>query len=81
MNIKILGPGCFNCKRLAGLVYEVLEEMGTEATIEKVTAYPEILKYDILGTPGLVVDGKVVCSGRVPRKVEIQAWLKAAKES
>jgi len=79
VNIKVLGPGCANCRRLAQLVYEVLEDLGLEATIEKVTEYPQILKYDILGTPGLVVNGKVVCAGRVPRKEEIRAWLQAAQ--
>lgn len=81
MNIKVLGPGCPNCQRLARVVYDVLEEMGVEATVEKVTQYPEILKYNILATPGLVVDGKVVSAGRIPSKTEVRAWLEEAQKA
>ena len=81
MNIKVLGPGCANCQRLTQLVYEALEDLGMEATIEKVTEYVQIMKYDILGTPGLLVDGKVVSARRIPRREEIRAWLQAAQKA
>jgi len=81
LNIKVLGPGCPNCQRLAQVVYDVLEELGLEASIEKVTKYPDILKYNILATPGLVINGKVVSAGRIPSKVEVRAWLQAAEKA
>ena len=81
MNIKVLGPGCPNCKRLSERVSEALAELRMEAMIEKVTAYPEMMKYDILGTPGLVIDGKVVSSGRIPSKDEVKDWLQAAQNA
>jgi small redox-active disulfide protein 2 len=78
MEIKILGGGCPNCKRLEALAREVVGELGLEATFAKVTDAAEIMEYDILSTPALVVDGDVVASGRVPRKDEIAGWIKAA---
>jgi len=81
MNIKVRGPGCPNCQRLAQVVYEALEDLGIEATIEKVTQYQEILKYDILSTPGLVVNGRVVSAGRIPSKAEVESWLRTAQEA
>jgi small redox-active disulfide protein 2 len=75
--IKILGSGCANCKRLEALTRKVVEEKGVQAEIEKVTEYPEIMKWNILSTPGLVIDGKVVSYGRIPSEQEIAAWLTA----
>ncbi len=71
MKIKILGSGCANCQRLEKTVREVLEEMGVEATIEKVKDIKKIMEYPILTTPGLVIDEKLVSSGKVPGKEEI----------
>jgi len=81
VNVKVLGPGCPNCQRLAQVVYDVLEELELEASIEKVTKYPEILKYNILATPGLVINGKVVSAGRIPSKAEVRTWLQAAAKA
>ncbi len=75
MNVKILGSGCPNCKRLEKVTREVLEEMGVEATLVKVTNMTDILAYDILSTPGLVIDEQVVSSGRVPSKAEITTLI------
>ena len=77
LNIKILGSGCANCKRLEALTRKVAANLGMEAEFEKVTAMTEIMKWPILSTPGLVVKGKVVSSGRIPSETEIAAWLKA----
>ncbi len=78
LTIKILGPGCENCKRLAWLVERVVGHLGLQAQIVKVTDYPEIMKYDILSTPGLVINEKVVCSGRVPGEAEITTFITTA---
>ncbi|HZK17387.1 MAG: thioredoxin family protein [Candidatus Omnitrophota bacterium] len=75
LNIKILGSGCTNCKRLEQIVRKVIENNSLEAEIEKVTDFQEITKWPILSTPGLVVDGKVLSSGRIPSEAEITDWL------
>ncbi|MBL8438989.1 MAG: thioredoxin family protein [Zoogloeaceae bacterium] len=78
LDIKILGPGCANCKQLEELTRNCAEELGVPTRIEKVTDYADILTYDILSTPGLVVNGKVVSSGRIPAPGSITAWLQEA---
>lgn len=75
LTIKILGSGCANCKRLEQIVRKVIENNSLEAEIEKVTDFQEITKWPILSTPGLVVDGKVLSSGRIPSEAEITDWL------
>ncbi len=76
MNIKILGTGCAKCKRLEQLVRKVVIANQIEAQIEKVTDYTDIMRYPILSTPALVVDGEVAASGRIPSEDEILGWLK-----
>lgn len=76
LNIKILGSGCANCKRLEAVVRQVVDELGLEAEFEKVTEITEIMKWPIVSTPGLVINDKVVSSGRIPSSAEIAAWLK-----
>jgi len=71
MEVKILGSGCPNCKRLEKVTRQALNEMGIEATVTKVTDFGQIMTYDIISTPGLVVDERVLASGRVPNKAEI----------
>jgi small redox-active disulfide protein 2 len=78
LNIKILGNGCANCQRLEALAHQAVETLGLEAEFEKVTDMAEIMTYPILSTPGLVINGKVVSSGRIPSPSEIEAWLKQA---
>jgi small redox-active disulfide protein 2 len=78
MEIRILGTGCPKCKRLEALAREAAEEAGVEATFIKVQDMDGILAYDIVSTPGLVIDQKVKSSGRLPRKAEIVEWLTAA---
>lgn len=75
MEVKVLGPGCANCVKLDKLVHEVAASMGLTADIEKVTDYGRIASYGVLRTPGLVVDGKVVCYGRIPSADEVKQWL------
>ncbi len=75
MDIKILGSGCAKCKTLEKLTREVVEQTGIEATITKVEDIVEIMKYGIMTTPALVVDGKVEIKGRVPSSDEIKKVL------
>ena len=78
MEIKILGGGCANCKRLEKITRQALGEMGVEASVTKVTDFADIMSYDILTTPGLVIDEKVVSSGRVPNKAEVTSLITTA---
>jgi small redox-active disulfide protein 2 len=78
LEIKILGTGCPNCKELERRVRAVLAGLGVDASVEKVTDIKKIMEYGILATPGLVIDGKVVCSGRIPRLEDITAWIQEA---
>jgi small redox-active disulfide protein 2 len=78
MIIKILGPGCTNCKNLERVTREAIADLGLDATVEKVTDYPTIAGYGVMSTPGLVVDEKVVVSGRVPRAAEVKTLLTGA---
>ncbi len=75
MHIKILGPGCRNCEALERETRAALDQLGVQATIEKVTAYPDIAAYGVMSTPGLVVDEEVLVYGRVPRREEIARLL------
>jgi small redox-active disulfide protein 2 len=77
MNIKVLGSGCANCKRLEATTRKVVESLAIEADIEKVTDYAEIMKWPILSTPGLVINDKLVSAGRIPSEKEIADWLTA----
>ncbi len=83
LNIKVLGPGCWNCQRVeqqAVTTLEALEEENPslEATIQHVTEYAEIMKYPIISTPGLVINEKLVCAGRIPSEAEVRQWLTSA---
>jgi len=78
MEIKILGGGCPKCKRLEELARDAAAELGIEATFTKVKETVDIMQYDIIGTPALVIDEEVKASGRIPTKDEIIAFLQEA---
>lgn len=75
LNIKVLGSGCTNCQNLEKLCKEVTTENNIDAVIEKVTDYKDIMSYGIMSTPGLVINGKVVLSGKLPTKSSLTHWL------
>jgi small redox-active disulfide protein 2 len=77
LTVKVLGSGCANCKKLEAVTRKVVSDLGVEADIIKVTDYAEIMKYPILSTPGLVINEKLVSTGRIPAENEIAAWLKS----
>lgn len=78
MEIKVLGPGCANCKRLHAEVEKALAQSGQQATITKVEAMEDIVATGLLRTPGLIIDGKIVSSGRVPGAAEIVTMIATA---
>ncbi len=75
LNVKVLGSGCPRCKLLEDRVRKVVAAHSLQVAIEKVTDFDEISKWQILATPGLVVNGKLVSAGRIPSEQEIAAWL------
>ena len=77
MIIKILGPGCTNCVNLERVTRQAVTELGLDAQIEKVTDYAAIMGYGVMSTPGLVVDDKVLISGRVPTAAKVRELLEA----
>jgi len=75
LSIKVLGPGCANCVKVAEMAQKAVNTLNVEAEIEKVTEIPEIIKYGILATPGLVINEKLVCAGRIPTAAEVTTWV------
>ncbi len=73
--IEVLGPGCNNCQRLEANAREAVAQAGVEAEIVKITDYAEIASRGVMSTPGLVIDGKVVSTGKIPTPWTIAAWL------
>ena len=78
LNIKVVGGGCSNCRRLEGLCREVVEEAQIEAEIEKITDYDKFVDLGIFMTPGLLLNDKVVSSGKIPRKSILSQWIQNA---
>ncbi len=75
LTAKILGSGCANCKKLEAVARKAASQSGLQADFVKVTDMKAILAYDLMSTPGLVVNDKLVSSGRIPALSEVQKWL------
>jgi len=75
LKIKVLGVGCANCKKVGEVTRQALTFMSLQAEVIKVTDHAEIMNYPILSTPGLVINEKLVCSGRIPSQTELTTWL------
>jgi small redox-active disulfide protein 2 len=73
--IKVLGSGCENCKKVDTLARKVVAMLAIDAKVEKVTDHEEIAKYHLMATPGLVINEKVVCAGRIPGEAEVTTWV------
>ncbi|MFZ5855284.1 MAG: thioredoxin family protein [Chloroflexota bacterium] len=81
LTIKVLGSGCANCKRVEQIARKVVAEMSLDAEIIKVTDYADIMAYNILSTPGLVINEKLVSAGRIPSEAEVVTFLTSAMET
>ena len=77
--IKVLGPGCENCHKVESIAKRAVVNFGMQAEFIKVTDWSEIKKYPILATPGLVINEKLVCAGRIPSESEVMTWLANAQ--
>ena len=73
--IKVLGPGCANCQKVEAVAKTAVANMGVKAEITKVTDYAEITSYNVLSTPGLVINEKLVAAGRIPSNAEVMTWV------
>lgn len=78
LKVEILGTGCTKCKTLEEMVREIVEELDLDVEITKVTDINKIVEYGVMLTPGLVIDGEVKVTGRLPSKDEIESQLKDA---
>ena len=76
-DVKVLGPGCARCVTTAEMVRKEADKLGVPVTIEKVTDYAAIAGYGIASTPGIVIDGKVVHAGGLPKSDDLARWLAA----
>ncbi len=78
MEIRILGPGCVSCNNLQKLVIEIMARMGVAADVFQVHDLDEIGRFGVMQTPALVINGRLVCSGRLPTPAQVEAWLREA---
>lgn len=78
LTIKILGSGCANCKKLEQIARQAVDSLNIESEIIKVTGMKDIMAYDVLQTPGLVINEKLVSSGRIPTSDSVLEWIRAA---
>ena len=77
--VKILGTGCANCRHTLALVEQVAREKGVPIELEKVETLPEILRYGVMSTPGVVIDGQVVHAGGVPERAAVDALFESVR--
>ena len=76
MEIKVCGPGCANCTKAENIVKDAVTDAGIDAKILEVTDFAEMAKLGILSPPAIVINGKIVCVGKVPSKSEVLTWIK-----
>lgn len=76
ISVKVLGGGCENCMKVEAVARQAMDELGIFTEIEHVRDHAAIHAYPILATPGLVINEKLVCGGRIPSLDEVKTWLK-----
>ena len=80
MVITVFGPGCARCRETESLVRDVVQELGLAIEVIKVSDFKAMMACGVMSTPALALDGKVLCTGRVPDKAEVVRWLRNAGE-
>jgi small redox-active disulfide protein 2 len=80
-NIKVLGTGCANCRNTIKLLETVARDKGVDIQVEKVEEIQDIMRYGIMSTPGVVIDGQVVHAGGVPSRQKVEGWLQGEASS
>ncbi len=78
LNIKVLGPGCANCTKVEEIAHKVVQTLAVEASITKLKDREAWKPYGLLSTPGLVINEKLVCGGRIPDEAEVTTWVTTA---
>lgn len=81
LQIKVLGPGCPNCEKVEAVAKKAIANFGVEAQFEKVSDFTEIMTYNVLATPGLVINEQLVSAGRIPNESEVMTWVANALEA
>jgi small redox-active disulfide protein 2 len=81
LTIKVLGSGCANCKKVEAIARQAVANMGVEAEVIKVTEYADMMEYNIMSTPGLVINEKLVSAGKIPNEAQVTSWLAEALEA
>jgi small redox-active disulfide protein 2 len=81
LSIKVLGSGCANCKRVEQITRKVIDQLGVEAEIEKITDPSKFADYGVLSTPGLVINEKTVSAGRIPSFADVTSLISSALDS
>lgn len=76
MEIRILGPGCPRCGEVEKRTMNALAELNVAADVQKITDIKKVIEYKIMGTPGVVINGKAKSSGRIPSADEIKNWIR-----
>ena len=76
-DVKVLGPGCKRCEATEAMVKDAAARLGIDVKVEKVTDYAEIARFGIVSTPGIVIDGKVVHAGGLPKEDALETWLRS----
>jgi small redox-active disulfide protein 2 len=75
MEIKVLGPGCPKCEEAQKIMQAAVDEVGTSATIEKISDFQQIAQHGVFSTPAVVIDGQIKCVGKVPSRAEAISWV------
>jgi small redox-active disulfide protein 2 len=78
VKVQVLGPGCMKCNKQFAEAEQAVAQSGVNAQLSKVDKIEQIMQFGVMLTPALVVDGEVMCSGRVAKSPEIAGWLTAA---